>query len=49
VDTVLIAVDQLETFYAQGYVQARIAIENADVSVDSRYGVADGVDVVAPV
>jgi hypothetical protein len=43
------AVDQLETFYAQGYVQARITIEDADVSVDSRYGVADGVDVVAPV
>lgn len=42
------AVDQLEPFYEQGYVQARIAIDDADVSVDSRYGVADGVNVVAP-
>ncbi len=41
--------DQLEQFYAQGYVQARIAIDDADVSVDSRYGVADGVNVVAAV
>lgn len=41
--------DQLEQFYADGYVQARIAIDGADVSVDSRYGVADGVNVVAPV
>ncbi len=38
----------LEPFYAQGYVQARIAIEQADVTVSSRYGVADGVSVVAP-
>ncbi len=40
--------DLLEPFYAQGYVQARIAIDDADVTVSSRYGVADGVSVVAP-
>ncbi|MGB3734282.1 MAG: peptidylprolyl isomerase [Ilumatobacter sp.] len=38
---------QIEQFYAQGYVQARLTIEDADVTVDSRYGVADGVNVVA--
>lgn len=43
------AAGQLETFYAQGYVQARLAIDDADVAVDSRYGVADGVNVVAAV
>jgi hypothetical protein len=43
------AAGQLEPFYDQGYVQARITIDSADVSVDSRYGVADGVNVVAPV
>ena len=40
---------ELESFYAQGYIQARIAIDDADVSVDSRYGIVDGVDVVAPI
>ena len=43
------AVAELEPFYAQGYVQARLSIDDAEVSVDSRYGVADGVNVVAAV
>ena len=43
------ATAELEAFYAQGYVQARIAIDGADVSVDSRYGIVDGVNVVAPI
>lgn len=43
------SVDQLEEFYAQGYIQGRLAIEGADVSVSSRYGVADGINVVSAV
>ncbi len=39
------AAGQLEPFYAQGYVQARLAIDDADITVGSRYGVVDGVDV----
>lgn len=42
------AAEQLEPFYEQGFIQARIAIDDAEVSVDSRYGVADGLTVVAP-
>lgn len=43
------AAEQLEPFYEQGFIQARIAIDDAEVSVDSRYGVTDGLTVVAPV
>ncbi|MFK7916784.1 MAG: peptidylprolyl isomerase [Ilumatobacter sp.] len=46
-DTYDQSVEALEEFYARGYVQARLAIDSADVDVDSRYGTADGVNVVA--
>ncbi len=38
--------DGIEQFYGTGYVQAQFAIDSADVRVDSRYGTADGVNVI---
>lgn len=43
------AAEQLDPFYEQGFIQARLAIDDAEISVDSRYGVTDGLNVVAPV
>lgn len=36
----------IEQFYETGYIQAQFAIDSADIRVDSRYGTADGVNVV---
>lgn len=38
--------EQLEPFFESGFVQARMLIDDADVHVDSRYGFADGVNVL---
>lgn len=38
--------DDVEQFYGTGYIQAQFAIDAADVRIDSRYGTAEGVNVV---
>lgn len=38
--------DGVEQFYETGYVQAQFAIDAADIRVDSRYGTAEGVNVI---
>jgi parvulin-like peptidyl-prolyl isomerase len=40
------SVADLEAYFASGYVQARIAIDSADVYVNPRYGTAEGINVV---